>query len=311
MEEEIRETDFGFVYLDVDHPPIAWLVYRGLLNSADITTANPAQISWFLIDVLKRGLNSTLRREGILEGFRAKHFSQSISRLKCVYAYPTLEAAQRGDFGKGKFRTENLVAIAPAIEHVKKETHDSNWITNFDSLPIDTAIKYWRGEQTKSPHPEALLSGRFFILGTTVRKRAYETIRRTWPNALALLELSRLAVEFDSDFGSISPWIIQSGEKKLIGHIFRYDAQEGPEILRRAMHEAKKNHQFQVNWADLEPFRKPLEDCAADERFKVPDCRPYEHELRTEKVDELSSFFNQIIRASNKQAYPVGWISEA
>lgn len=61
--DEIRKDDFAFVYLDMD-PHVAWLAYRGLLNSCDIATANPGNISWFFVDVIKRGLVSTLRRKG-------------------------------------------------------------------------------------------------------------------------------------------------------------------------------------------------------------------------------------------------------
>src|SRR5882757_5883986 len=145
---EIRPDDFAFVYLDVDHFPIAWLVYRGALNSSDIASANPGNLSWFLRDTIQRGVVTTLRREGALEGFRRKEFSERISRLRCVYAYPTLEMAKHGDDGRGKFRKENLVAIAPASTY-KSEAYDSNWISNFSALPLETARKYWAGEQTK------------------------------------------------------------------------------------------------------------------------------------------------------------------
>jgi hypothetical protein len=123
---EIRENDFAFVYLNVDDPHIAWLAYRGLLNSCDIQTANPGNISWFLVDVIRRGLASTLRREGVLEGLRIREFSTPPSRLRCVYAYPTLDAAARGNFGRGKFRKENLVAITPALDNFRTSRHDSS-----------------------------------------------------------------------------------------------------------------------------------------------------------------------------------------
>jgi len=287
---EIRPDDLAFVYLDVDNPIIAWLTYRGILNSPDIRTANPGNLSWFLVDTLKRGLASTIRREGALEGFRIKLFPNATSRLKCVYAYPTLEAAKEGDYGRGKFRKENLVAIAPANSDYKIGTYDSCWITNFDALPVDTAQKYWRGEKSKEPHFECLLSGRFLIFGTTVRKRAYDTVQRTWPNALAALELARLAVDFDSDFGSISPRLTQEGDRYLIRHVIRFDEKEGPEILKLAMERAKKDPKYHVNWADLEPFRLPPEDRVADERFKVPDTRAYDHELRIEKLEDMRKF---------------------
>jgi hypothetical protein len=238
---EIRADDFAFVYLDVDNPIIAWLTYRGVLNSPDVATANPGNLSWFLVEVIKRGLTSTIRREGALEGFRIHGFPNSPSRLKSIYAYPDLESAKQGDYGRGTFRVENLVAIAPAVADFKMSTYDSTWITDFDSLPLDTGQKYWRGEKTKTPHLESLLNGRFWILGTTVRQRAYETIKRHWPNALALLELARLAVDFSSDFGSIAPWLKQEDGRIILRHIIRYDEKEGPAILRLAMERVKND----------------------------------------------------------------------
>lgn len=292
-QNEIRNDDFAFVYLDIDNPNIAWLAYRGLLNSADIKTANPFEISWFLVDVLRRGLISTLRREGALEGNRIREFPQSTSRLKCVYAYPTIEAAKRSEYGSGKFRKENLVAIAPV--HVSRlGTYDGQWITDFDSLPIETARRYWSREYTKTPHPEFLLSGLFSILGTTVRTRAYQTIKSVWPNALALLELSRLAAEFDSDFGSVSPFFRREGDRVFVRHIIKHDDKEVPEILTRASGRSSADPQFPVNWADLQPFRVPPEDRAADEQCKLPDSRPYDHELRTDKLDELNKFIDLV-----------------
>jgi hypothetical protein len=42
---------------------------------------------------------------------------------------------------------------------------------------------------------------------------AYETVKRTWPNSLGLLELSRVAVLLGSDLGLIWPLITLEGDK--------------------------------------------------------------------------------------------------
>lgn len=237
-----------------------------------------------------------MRREGLLEGFRLREFPSLPSRLRCVYAYPTLDAAVRGNFGRGKFRKENLVAISPAVDNFRASTHDSSWITNFDSLPQDTARKYWAGETTREPHCESLLNGRFWILGTAVRKRAYGTIKNIWPNALAILELSRLAAEFGSDLGASAPWLVREGDKVLVRHIIRYDEAEGFEILRQALERAKRDRTFQVNWADLDPLRRPADDREADAKFCVPDSRPYDHVFRHDKLAELNEYIGPVFR---------------
>src|SRR5258707_1549275 len=74
LNSELKEDDFAFVYLDVDQLPIAWLAYRGVINSCDVQTANPSNLSFFLMDVVQRGLDATLRREGVLEPMRVKDY---------------------------------------------------------------------------------------------------------------------------------------------------------------------------------------------------------------------------------------------
>lgn len=294
-ESEVRPDDFAFVYLDVSFPPVAWLAYRGTLNSCAITSANPGNISWFLVETIKRGLISTLRREGTLEGFRVKSFNTHTSRLRCVYAYPTLDDAKKGNESRGKFISENLVAIAPACANFKSEEHDSTWITNFDSLPIDTAKRYWEGELTKEPLRELLLDGRFLILGTSVRKKSYETIKKACSTALALLELSRLAAHFGSDLGAVAPWLKQDGDRIVVTHIMNYSGKEGVEIFKKAIEEHKKDRSFAVNWDDLKPLCAKREDPQLDALFSAPDFRSYDHELRVEKVNERNEFVATIL----------------
>jgi hypothetical protein len=292
---EVRSDDFAFVYLDVDYPPVAWLAYRGVLNSCDIGTANPGNLSLFLMDAVQRGLNSTLRREGVLEGFRLKEYPSFISRLKCVYAWPTLDMATRGSQGRGKFQEKNLVAIAPRNNNYRRQEHDSNWITDFDSLPIDTGRKYWVGATTKAPLMECLLSGSFHILGTSVRERAYATIKRTNPNSLAMLELSRLAAVFESDLGSSSPWIKREGERLIATFIIKYTEIEGLQIFTKALLEKQNNPAFQLNIVDLEPLTKTEAGAELDAKFAVPDMRVYEKSFRIEKLSELNRFARLII----------------
>jgi hypothetical protein len=72
--------------------------------------------------------------------------------------------------------------------------------------------KYLQGEPcNESPLWELLVDGRAFILGTRVRQLAYETVKWTWPRSLGLLELSRIAVELNSDLGLIWPMLIREG----------------------------------------------------------------------------------------------------
>jgi hypothetical protein len=281
VSDEVDETDFGFIYLDVERAPIAWLVYRGIVNSPDIVSANPGGLSWFLLDTIRRGLTATVRREGLLEGVRLNLFSKNLSRLRAIYAFPTLEAAKRADLRR---LSENLVGIAPVDLDFRREVYDMRWIDNFDALGADVAARYWTGEAFPTDSlPEVLLSGRFAILGTTVRKRAYDTIKRADPNSLAMLELSRLAAHFGSDLGAISPWLRQDDQGIVIGYIINYREEEGIEVWRRTLETARSDPAFQVNWADLKPLTKP----SPEELFRTFDARQFEQEFRVEKATEL------------------------
>ena len=230
MSDEIREDAFAFVYLDVEDPRIAWLAYRGLITSSDNTEANPGNISWHAFNTLCRGVTASLRREGKLEACRLHSFPSKLSRLTAVYAYPNIEAAERGSEGRGKFRRENLVAIHPAGDF-RREEYDSEWASNFDSLDAESAASsYWSGEKSKKPLPELLLQGRFWIYGTRVRKRAYEVIKKRGLNSLAILELSRLAPEFGCDLGTIAPWVRKGGDGvPILTSVMKYEDAEGLE----------------------------------------------------------------------------------
>lgn len=283
-----REDDFAFVYLDVDDPQIAWLAYRGIITSADQTVANPGNLSWHLVNTIQRGVTATLRREGILEGVRRKKFGHKLSRLRCVYAHPTLEAAAKAAEGRGKFRQENLVSIAPRGAYVR-EQYDSEWATNFDALePEYAAREYWSHGYSKNPVPELLLSGNFSILGTLVRERAYATVKKESPDSLAMLELARLGAELGSHLGAIAPWIGKEDEGAVVTSLLRYDHSEGTRVLKEALERNKANQDFRLNWKDLEPLRTA--DPEFDPKFSTPAFRMMDKPLRIDKAANLEGF---------------------
>lgn len=294
--DEVRAEDFGFIYLDVDDPAIAWLTYRGLISSSDIASTNPGNISWFFTKLIKRGLSSTLEREGKFEGIRQKSFKEKLSRLNSLYAFDNVETAREALKNLGKFNSENLVSIEPADQGFRREIYDMQWIDNFDLIGIDAAKRYWSGKNYPDhPIPEALLSGRFWILGTSVRKRAYETIQRLDPKALAVLELARLATHFGSNLGAISPWLRKEGEAIIVSQIINYDEKEGLEVFQRALGEHRKNPEFPINWPDLRPLTESQEDKNLDDLFRVPDGRLFEHEFRIDKATELAQTIQNIL----------------
>ena len=70
-------------------------------------------------------------------------------------------------------------------------------------------LPYLRGEPS-GEHPiwELLVDGRAVVFGTALREAAYGVVKRVWPRSLALLELSRVAVELGSDLGLITPMVL-------------------------------------------------------------------------------------------------------
>ena len=94
----------------------------------------------------------------------------------------------------------------------------------------------------ESPLWELLVEGRGFVLGTRVRERAYETVKRTWPGSLGLLELSRVAVELDSDLGLISPFLtIDSNKVRLTLQLSFADANDPAFLERFSKYQGPKN----------------------------------------------------------------------
>jgi hypothetical protein len=89
--------------------------------------------------------------------------------------------------------------------------HDAEWISKrLDDASADWMRAYLRGEAA-GPDPvwELVVDGRGLVLGTELRKAAYEVVKATWPRSLALLELARLGVELDSDLGLIVPMAVR------------------------------------------------------------------------------------------------------
>jgi hypothetical protein len=159
-----------------------------------------------------------------------------------------------------------------------------------ETIPAWTNKRYWSGERTRTPLIECLLTGRFYILGTEVRKRAYETIKRVNPNGLAMLELSRLAVEFDSDLGSVSPWIKKDLGNLIASYVFRYTEMEGLEVFRQAITKWKNDSGYPINFEDVKPLTSLEKDDELDKKFSVLDLRPFEKTFRVDKASKLDEF---------------------
>ena len=63
---------------------------------------------------------------------------------------------------------------------------------------------------------------------------AYEVVKSTWPESLALLELARIAAWVGSDLGLISALAIREGDEIAIKYAMRFDDATNPDFLKRA-----------------------------------------------------------------------------
>jgi hypothetical protein len=174
-----------------------------------------------------------------------------------------------------------MVAIEPASRNHSASRFDMNWI-DYPNEVESVARRYWQRESSNEPVYEQLLTGEFNICGTAVRKQAYETIRDAFPESLAILELARLAPWVGSKMGHVAPWVKIAGDELVFTYIVRYDDNEGPEVLRRAIERAQRDPSFSINYRDLEPLRNP------DLPFCVPDFRPFEVRVPARTVAQFS-----------------------
>lgn len=207
-----------FAFLNVDIPWIAWLVYRGEMVSPGACAERVLSI-WHTRYLIKEAQSGqkipNYKRELEIEDIRSRLFPLKVSRLFGLYFFQDLESARAaGQRWDGNFRDEHLAEIEiigkPVISKYDSEwiskhmrSKDSSWISSyFAEIPMGAA-----------PLWELLVEGRAKILGTRIRKLAYETVKRKWPNSLGLLELSRVAALLDSDLGLIWPLITIDGKR--------------------------------------------------------------------------------------------------
>lgn len=126
------------------------------------------------------------------------------------------------------------------------------------------------------------------VLGTDLPKRAYDVLAKAFPNALDMLEVSRLAAAVGSDLGQTAAWVTQL-EPRTFRLAYYLDMREAndPDFLKRlAAHEGPKNVR------DLAPGR---------ETFGVPDFRSYGCEFTVSRRLSLdgSSFMPALHRTVN------------
>jgi hypothetical protein len=217
---------------------------------------NPQAISIWLAKYLIDAGRARIRaqrflKEQELEQFRSVQHPGAVSRLTGLYLFPTLEAAKMAeDRWDASFRPENLTEVE-IVSVLRQSRYDAEWITHhLDSSDNSWFDSYFSGFACGvNPTWELLVEGRAFILSTDLRSRAYDVIAKAWPQSLALLELSRIAVVLDSDLGVICPIAVRNGNKLRIDIMLNFEDATNEAFLKKV-----QQYEGPKNTKDLYPF---------------------------------------------------------
>lgn len=255
-----------YAFIDVDHPVVAWAAYRGVLVSANAEYLPPqCPISMMFAGIVLHQNNVRLHNELLIEKYRQLHFPHRNSRLTGMYFFEDRGVAEQAYEWGGHFLPEYLgeFELYPSNSITRL---DSNWITHAP-LRQDGRIqneewinKYWSGEPFPGKHPiwELIVQGRGVLCGTELRERAYTTVSARFPEAVSILEVSRIAAHVGSDLGQAFAWAVREGygSIKLSFFLDMRDANK-PDCLERVrLFDGPRNHK------DL---------AVGGEHFRVPD----------------------------------------
>ena len=236
MSQDLWQT--GFVYLDVEDPLVAWMVYRGELVSASAVDG-PALSYWTADYLWRLAAGDRADRwlaEQHLEQVRATHFAACASRITGFFVFADRESATAARrWGVDRYRDDlcEEVGIRPDSRVTRC---DAEWIT--EKLAFEESEgwmhRYFGGEPCNDdPIWELIVDGTALVYGTEVRQHAYAVVKQTWPRALGLLELARLAAWLDFPLGRTIAMIDELDEGLQVGFYLDFRDAKNPEFLER------------------------------------------------------------------------------
>jgi hypothetical protein len=273
----------AYVYLDVTDPVCAWATYRGVLVSVSPDAREDdliGGVSLMSAGMMRAGSPARLNNELAVEGVRRLRHPGRVSRLRGMYCFLDSRNAQRAAALWGSFRNHfrpEFLAELHLQATSRRDRLDSNWITYakrdengfLSGGDLEWFDRYWEGQEYPGEVPiwETIVEGRMIVLGTELRERAYETIKREFPRTLALLEIARLAAWADSDLGNIRAWLHDEGANIALRYLMDMRDANDPKFLTKV--EQLKVEGHPINWADLHREMK-------DGSFgRTMDLRPY------------------------------------
>ncbi len=252
----------GFVYLNIEHPLVAWECYRGALISSYKNASNQViDMSLFMANKISSGDNINLANELLFENVRLQYYPMVVSRLKCLYVFDNEHSAIAAQSWDEHFKSENLVELGVGAYNDTKV--DANWVTFAErdksglikSDYISSIKRYWSGEPypNKTPHWEVLVEGYGIVWGIEHKQRAYQIIKEVMPKCLGLLEISRIAESMGF----------------YLGHIFPHISRLSPSVYKLSymmdMHELNDNYGAFIE--RLEQYKGPINYADAAQLF--------------------------------------------
>lgn len=271
----------AYAYLNIADPICAWATYRGVLVSAKAAMGSDAgAVSLMSAGLMRSDTQARLSNEFIVEGARRLRHPGRVSRLSGMYCFLEVDSAQRASALWGSLRNHfrpDFLAELHLQSISRQDRMDSNWITyarrDADGFLLTDDLswidRYWRGEvyPNKIPIWETVIEGRIIVLGTDLRNRAYEVIKKEFPQALGILEIARQAAWIGSDLGNVVAWLTEDQDNILMNYLMDWRDATNPDFLKRLERLNAEGHA--INWADLEPHLR------AGNFGNVTDLRPY------------------------------------
>lgn len=270
----------GFMYLDVDHPVVAWNTYRGVLASANAVFSKngPGSLSMLLAGIFDTGNYQRLHSEFCIESIRSRLFPNAVSRLSGMFVFDDVEstlAATQATWG-GHINTDCLTDVG--LSYTVGTRADAGWITqmlteDYVLVPSweEMAARYWSGEPSSStPIWELIIDGYACVWGTRMREQAFNVIRSRHPFSLGYLEESKIAAGLGFSVGHISSWLLRTDagaslqfliddtmadDPRYVDAIARFIETARPEEVNPA---AVRTPPGLVRKPDLQPYEKHL-----------------------------------------------------
>ena len=236
--------------------------------------------------MIQHQANARFQNELLIDAVRRQRYAHQVSRLAGMYFFTDPDEAKAAQNWGAHFRAENLAEVA--VHNASPPTRvDANWITcapldahgRLEGSDLSWIDRYWIGQaRDNSPVWETIVHGRATVLGTELRRRAYDVLADRFPDALDTLEVSRLAAEVAADLGQTVALMRQIADDKYrIDYSLDMRAAEEPGFLDRlAKHNGPKNIR------DLQPGKAT---------FGLPDFRPFSCEVTiSQGVDSRTGY---------------------